>query len=189
MSAISLPSRKITTRELEFLAVVGIIIIGYLVYRKLSTAIPRAVAEGKAGLKNIVGTNDNVGQIVKTWSTYPSQNPFNPLYLSSHKSTSYLKGADAQRIAKAIRNNIGNGNEVLRLIGMAKNKSQVAQLAKSYQDQFKTPLYKDIAENLNKYNALQELISRGVKLSQNEPFIMKVQYFHFIINYVNSLPL
>lgn len=188
MSAISLPTRKITAKELEFLAVIGVIIIGYLIYRKLSTAVPRAIAEGKAGLKNIVGTNDNVAQIVKTWATYPSKNPFNPKYLTSNPAKSYLKGADAQRIAKAIESNISDGKEVFRLISMAKNKAQVSQLAKSYQDQFKRPLYKDIADNLNKYNALQELISRGVKMATNEPFILKVQYFHFIVNYVNSLP-
>ena len=187
MSAISLP--KLDTRQLQALAVLGAIIVLYLIYRKVTTAVPRAIAEGKEGLKNIAGTNDQVGEIVKRWFAVPSKNPFNPKFLDANPSKGYWKGADVKRIATAIHDNITDGKEVLRLISMAKSKTNIAQMAKSYADQYKKPLYKDIVENLDKYDLLKQLAIKGAKFDLNSPTILSVQYFHMIVNKVNSLPL
>lgn len=167
---------------------VAILIVAYLLYNKFANKVQETIDTAKVSVKNITGTNDDVKDIVSKWFKSKDGNPFNPLFLKAYAGPIYWKGADVKRLAIDIHNNLDDGKEVYRIISMAKYQQQIAQLAQSYQDLYGEPLYKAIEENLNKYDALQQLINRGINLDFYKPLILSVQYFHLIIQQVNKLP-
>jgi len=167
---------------------VAILIVAYLLYNKFANKVQETIDTAKVSVKNIVGTNDDVGKIVAKWFATKDGNPFNPSFLQAVPGPVYWKGADVKRLAMAIHDNITNGAEVYRIISMAKYQQQIAQLAQTYQDLYKEPLYKAIEENLNEYDVVSTLIKRGANLDFYKPLILSVQYFHMIVQFVNKLP-
>jgi hypothetical protein len=212
MSAIKVPQLK--SAELQAIAGIGMLIILIFVLKKMSDAfgavggavggavnavggaIGQTVEGTKNKIKTVLGTKDQVNDIIKWWFANPLKNPFNPKYVESNPSKSYLLSSDVERIAKALGQNIKDGREVTRLLKMAKNKAQISQLAKSYARQYKTPLYKSIVDNLDHYNILtayikgdiNNIMKNGIILSKYEQPLLDVEYFHNIVYYVNSLP-
>lgn len=175
-------------KQFNISAGVAILIVAYLLYKKVGDKIQDTIDTGKVSIKNIVGTNDDVSSIISKWFKSKDGNPFNPAFLKAYPGPVYWKGADVERLAIAIHDNINNGAEVYRIISMAKYQQQIAQLAQTYQDLYKEAMYKAIEENLNKYDALAQLVQKGINLDFYKPLILSVQYFHLIIQQVNKLP-
>jgi hypothetical protein len=167
---------------------VAILIVAYLLYKKVGDKIQDTIDTGKVSIKNIVGTNDDVAIIISKWFKSKDGNPFNPAFLKAHQGPVYWKGTDVKRLAIAIHDNINNGAEVYRIISMAKYQQQIAQLSETYYNLYKVHLYKDIEENLNEYDALAKLVQKSINLDFYKPLILSVQYFHMIILFVNKLP-
>lgn len=175
---------------------IAILIVAYILYKKIGSKAEKAIEGSKDVVKNIFKTNDNVKDIVHQWFSENQDNPFNPAFLAANKGPIYWKGADVERLAIAIHDNIKDGKEVYRIISMAKYQQQIAQLAETYYNLYKVHMYKDIEQNLNNYNVIEAYVKQdfinvakhGINISEYEEAVLDVKYFHDIILYVNKLP-